>query len=437
MEKSQFEPVNLAEYDVTIDTQGRRKSVMVIPVTEPQIMLSQVVSTSVADTIEKVSNNGPYLIVIQIDNPGGRGEYMKYICDSIIRTKNCPIVAYITANTLGGAYSTAAAVALACDAVYIAPNAGMGAVIPPTSLNTTFESNSDYLETYSSPSLSTFRSYIAALAQKNNRPSLIAMAMLDRSLEVVEVVDAQGNKSFIEKSNRKPTETIVKTWTKPSLAIDEQTGSLITNVEFSWMLSSQDAIETGMADKVANSIADILRYHQIPDAQVVINRQAQKDLKKFITAKRQVDQSLQNIEQMQTYADNLINQYNEIDAQNRNNMPSISSEAMARYRRGRTPRQNETNPYDALMPTRNSRRRDRSKLNPLAQQQAVSNQLAFAARSILTELNLVLTNIAIEYTNVSRLASRWPGALPPDMTVQSLQTNYNDIITMQNQIQMQ
>jgi ATP-dependent protease ClpP protease subunit len=437
-EKSKFESANLAEYDITIDTNGRRNSVVVIPINQPETMLSQVVSSTVADTIEKASNNGPYLIVIQIDNPGGRGEYMKTICDSIIKTKNCPTVAYITAETSGGAFSAAAAPALACDKIYISPTASMGAVAPAFGRSAVLNTIDNYVDTFSSTSLATYRNYIAALANNNNRPALIAMAMLDRSLEIAEVVDAQGNKSFIQKAERKPTQTIVKTWTRPSLISDEQASSLTQSGDSSWMITSTEAVEIGIADKVADSLTVILQDYKVFDARVVTNRQAQKAAKKFATVKREVDRSLEIIEQLQLRSDNLVNQYNELDARYRENTltspystgtPTDVGSRDRKYNRG------PINPYDALMSQRVSSKNLRDRTRPQTQQDAASMQLIASARAIIGELTVVLPNLASEYTNVIRLANKWPGTLPVNTSVQTLQTRYNTVLTLQNQMQ--
>ena len=437
-EKSKFEPVNLAEYDITIDTNGRRNNVVVIPVNQPETMLSQVVSSTVADTIEKASNNGPYLIVIRIDNPGGRGEYMKTICDSIIKTKNCPTVAYITAETSGGAFSTAAALALACDKIYISPTASMGAVAPAFGRSAILNTIDNYVDTFSPTSLVTYRSYIAALANNNNRPALIAMAMLDRTLEIAEVVDAQGNKSFIQKAERKPTQTIVKTWTRPSLISDGQSGSLTQSGDSSWMITSTGAVEIGIADKVADSITTITEDYQAFDAQIITNRQAQKAVKRFASVKREVDRSLDTIQQLQARADNLINRYNEVDESFRQytlSSPYASGIITDPERRERILRKGPINPYDGLLTQRSSSRSRKERARDRNMQDITSMQMIATARAILEELAMALANLANEYTNVIRLAGRWPGTLPADMSIQDLQTSYNTVLNLQNQIQ--
>jgi len=62
-------------------------------------------------------------------------------------------------------------------------------------------------------------------------------------------------------------------------------------------------------------------------------------------------------------------------------------------------------------------------------------QMFATARAILEELAIVLANLANEYNNVIRLAGRWPGTRPADMSIQDLQTSYNTVLNLLNQIQ--
>ena len=311
----------------------------------------------------------------------------------------------------------------------------MGAVAPPFRQTRNAATIEDFTDTYSNPSLSAFGSYIAALAQNNGRPTQLAAAMLDRSLEIVEVVDSQGNRSFIEKSERKPTQTIVKTLTRPSLSDDEQSGSLIQSNSSSWMLTSADAVDVGMADKVADSLASILQEHQASNAQVVTNRQAQKAAKKFASVNLEVDRSLEIIQQLHTRAENLVNQYNEIDALYRENTIKTPYNPRASTKERRRNRITQVDPYSGFNPQRVSSKSRRDRRDSRNQMDAETMQMFATARAIVMELSMVLNTLAGEYTNVIRLAQQWPGTLPPDTNLQTLQTGYNSVLTLQNQIQ--
>jgi membrane-bound ClpP family serine protease len=126
-EESKMTPVVLSDYEITSDRKGRRNTVSLLLLDQPEIFLSQTVSKQAAAVIIETSSKGPQAIMLQIDGPGGRGDSMKTIADAISQTQNCPVVAYISE----GAYSAAAVVAMACDKVYIKSTAGIGAVGSP------------------------------------------------------------------------------------------------------------------------------------------------------------------------------------------------------------------------------------------------------------------------------------------------------------------
>ena len=90
-----FKPLPLAEYEVTRDDKGRRNSIVVIPIRFEEAIISKSVAQTIAKMIVDASNKGPRYILLEIDSPGGRGDYMKMISAAISGTTNCPVIAYI------------------------------------------------------------------------------------------------------------------------------------------------------------------------------------------------------------------------------------------------------------------------------------------------------------------------------------------------------
>ena len=176
--------INLNDYDVVANSSGRKDNAVVVPITQSEVLLSQVVSEKIAETIIDASNKGPQAIIIQIDNPGGRGDYMKIITSAITQTTNCPIVAYISGKQYGGAFSSAALIAQACDTIYISPTASIGAIGPFTGAGVSDEDFANYIATYCSESLASYSIYATALAHKHNRQPLLVRALIDKRLSV-------------------------------------------------------------------------------------------------------------------------------------------------------------------------------------------------------------------------------------------------------------
>jgi hypothetical protein len=66
-EESKMTPVVLNDYVVTTDRKGRRDTVTLLQLTEPQIMLSDSISKLAAEALTDASNKGPQAIIIEID----------------------------------------------------------------------------------------------------------------------------------------------------------------------------------------------------------------------------------------------------------------------------------------------------------------------------------------------------------------------------------
>ncbi len=407
-----FKPVVLAEYDVTPNARGRRNSVVVMPLKQAEVLLSKAVSDALANAMVDASNKGPKFIVIDIDNPGGRGRYMKHICTTITKTRNCPVVAYISGGKFGGAYSAATAVALACDKIYISPDATMGAVAPPAGPATAYENGQNDIEKFSSKDLSAYNSYIAALAEKHNRPGAIAMAMLDRNIEVIEVADKNGNRSFIDRTDRRPNQSVVRTLTRTT---GQSAEAVLT-------LTPTDAVAGGMADKVVGSLAELLADMGTADAKLIRGGQVDKTIRKFIAARRNIGEVLTSIDYLQKRTDELEKQLNDREKQQRQN--TVQRE----YRRG-----NQGRDYPRTFGTDMYRRRPRRDRRSESEIVTGSEPVVDTLR-LRNELALVLTDLIRAYNRAVALARRWPGALPQDMTLQTLEQRLVSAGTLQNDV---
>jgi membrane-bound ClpP family serine protease len=220
--------------------------------------------------------------LFEIDTPGGRGDLTRRICGAITQIMNCPTVAFVKGGKYGGALSAGAAVALACDKIYMADNTAIGAATAiaiseagrPESLKEAFG------EEVGEKFASAWRAYFASLAEQNHRPGLLARAMVDRNTEVIEVADA-NQRLFIDPVNKKPQQRLVHTWSKK--------GSLLT-------LTAAEAVECVIADKVISSRQELLSELDAADAKVVLNSGIQDARAELKRAKRQVNRIRKSID---------------------------------------------------------------------------------------------------------------------------------------------
>lgn len=272
--------LDLAQWQIVTDRLGRNNKVIVLTI-EDEIGL-EIETQALEREVAKLSNEGPLFILFEIDTPGGWGDLTQRICGAITQTKNCPTVAFVKGGKYGGALSAGAAVALACDKIYMADNTVIGAATAitfsetgrPESLKEAFG------EEVGEKFASAWRAYLASLAEQNHRPGLLARAMVDRNTEVIEVADA-NRRLFIDPVNKKPQQRLVHTWSKK--------GSLLT-------LTAAEAVECMIADKVISSRQELLGELDAANAKVVLNSEIQDARAELKRARGQVNRIRKSID---------------------------------------------------------------------------------------------------------------------------------------------
>jgi len=271
--------LDLAAYTVSRDRMGRRNNVVVIPIKE-DIML-EIETEAFEKALVSASNKGPLFILVEIDTPGGRIDLAQRICGVIAKMDNCETVAFICGGKYGGAYSAGAAIAFACDKIYMAKNTAIGAAAAVVQTPSgPVDVEKIYGETIEAKISSFWRGYLASLAEQNHRPGLLAMAMADKDIEVIEV-DEDGRSIFLEPVNKKATQKVVCTWSEK--------GSLLT-------LPAVNAAKSGIADKVVSSRNDVLLDKEAIKATVIVNNDAQEAVRKFKRVKLKFDSLLGSLD---------------------------------------------------------------------------------------------------------------------------------------------
>jgi membrane-bound ClpP family serine protease len=281
--------LNPNEWEITRDRAGRTNKVMIIPVEGP--ILYEIETSAFEEAIKADANEGPLLILVEIDTPGGRVDLAQQMCAAITKTGNCDVIAFVKGGQYGGAISAGAAVALACKKIYMANNTVIGAAtLVVDSKSMTKDEDKDkkksYTEVVNEKMSSVWRAYLASLAQQNNRPGLLARAMVDSSIEVVEVNEA-SKRLFIEPVNKKPDQQIVHHWNKA--------GSLVT-------LTAEEAVNCTIADGLVSSRQELLNNLQASDANIVID-------KKIANAKRELDIVMRRVDRIRESLDLKIKQF--------------------------------------------------------------------------------------------------------------------------------
>ena len=395
----------------------------------------------------EASNSGPQLIVVEIDSPGGRGDYMKIVASAIEQTTNCPVVAFISGGDSAGAYSAAAVVALACNEVYIAPSAAIGAVGPITGASSGQQYDA-FMTLYSPDTLVAYSNYVESLVRNRPGTRLVAKALVDKSISVVEVVDADGKTYFVERDNRLPTQTIVRTLAEGAspAAAPGQTAENTTTAQRTQAaqmlgrvltLSAPDAVRIGLADKQAASIAEIMTLRGVQNAQVVNAPDINTTIRRFVAGRRSIGQSLASIERLEDYASTLEEQIARVEDQLRTGTvtreSSRSTLPTSSQRRGQILLPNTYDYYGTgFGGTSSTRSRTdrtdqtaRSRRPSASTERVITDQPLVSLETLRNEQSVVLRDLVAEYRKVINLARRWPGGLPPDLPIQTLESNMN------------
>jgi len=137
--------------------------------------------------ITKAKRDNADFVVFDIDTFGGRVDSALEITTLIKSVEPAATVAYVTSApaSKGVSWSAGAIIALSCRSIYMAPGTSMGAAAP---VYQTSEGPKMAPEKVVSP----LRTQAKALAEKNGYPVGVALAMVDKDVELLEVhIDGQ------------------------------------------------------------------------------------------------------------------------------------------------------------------------------------------------------------------------------------------------------
>jgi membrane-bound ClpP family serine protease len=242
--------INLAEYKIEFNSTGRNPSISLLFISGEIALEHQ--TNAFKEAIVEEAAKGPLVILIEVDTPGGRVDLAKRICAAINEIKYCQTVAFIKGGEYGGAFSAGAAISLACDKIYMAPATSIGAAtMIAIGKGEVTDMKGKYGEVVGEKFNSAWRTFLASLAQKNNRSGALAKAMADKDIVVIEV-ERKKNKLFIEPKEKLSTDTLVRTVCSK--------GELLT-------LATDEAVRCNIADGVADSKQALLAelgYGNVP-----------------------------------------------------------------------------------------------------------------------------------------------------------------------------
>jgi ATP-dependent protease ClpP protease subunit len=444
-------PMDLSEYEIIRDDNGRRNTVIVVRIEQPEILLSETIAQEAANIILRSADQGPKSVIIQIDLPGGQGAPMRLITEAIataIDDAGCRVAAYLPGGSYGGAFSAAAVVAIACETIYISPTAAIGAVGPMGSQGgKTDQEYLQFLETYAPDTLASFSVYAATLAQRANRPQLLARALVDKHLSIAEVRTPDGKISLVELSQRQENQTVVRMIVEGLPQSSSSDASPIRAVGKLLSLPSAEAIRWKMADKQVSSFEEMIADMGVSGAAVVNSAGLTSTIQKFSTAKRNLEQIITKIEIEEERVNTLESQLAELEKMA---LTGTVTREVTRggqyesYRRGRAQLRdpdrfwnryyNERDYISDDIPLQDRYGRDiRPRDRGLTGREKVTEEKpAGNIADVRRQLIALTAELIANYQQAIGLARRWPGALPPGVTLDTLQKNLVSAQTLLN-----
>jgi membrane-bound ClpP family serine protease len=164
--------LNLAQWQITGDHLGRNNKVIILTL-DDQLEL-HIEAQSMKDAIIKSADEGPLFILLEISTPGGRLDRIQRICGQIAKTKYCRVIAFITGGRHRGAISGGAAVAFACDQIFMEDNSVIGAAtLVAKSATGPTDIKKVYGEDLGEKLTSSWRSHLASMAERQGRPGIL------------------------------------------------------------------------------------------------------------------------------------------------------------------------------------------------------------------------------------------------------------------------
>ncbi len=218
-------------------------------------------------SLQEAKENQVSAIILEIDTFGGRVDAAVEICDYLEKIKPVPTIAFIDDH----AWSAGALISLACEKIIMSPGSSIGSAEPRAM---SFTGGKDELT--DEKTISAIRAKFKAIAEENNYPVNLALAMVDKDFEIKQI----KLKDEIRISTIEELEEIKQQY-KPR---DIQIIKTISPKDKLLNLTAGEAKEFGLASEILNNRRAVLDYLGLSKAEVVQGRATWSEaLVRFLT----------------------------------------------------------------------------------------------------------------------------------------------------------
>lgn len=208
-------------------------------------------SSFIKRALSEAKANNAQAVILEIDTFGGRVDAAVEITDALEKIKPIPTVAFIDDH----AWSAGALISLACEKIIMSDGSSIGSA-EPRAIGGFGEKN----ELTDEKTVSAIRAKFKALAEENHHPANLALAMVDKDVEVklVKIKDETKMLTAQEleeiKSQYKEKEIQVIKTINPK-------GKLLN-------LTAKEAKEFHLADEILNNRKELLDYLKLKETKI-------------------------------------------------------------------------------------------------------------------------------------------------------------------------
>lgn len=162
------------------DVVNKETKVYVIPLRED---VDRYLGVFLGRSLEAAKRSEAELVILEINTFGGRVDTALEIASKIGSANWAKTVAYVPSdsNGQGVSWSAGALIAFSCSEIWMAPGTSMGAAAP-------VYQSAEGTKPAEEKTVSALRGQITALAEKNNYPLSVALAMVDEDIILREVI---------------------------------------------------------------------------------------------------------------------------------------------------------------------------------------------------------------------------------------------------------
>lgn len=214
----------------------------------------------------------PALVLFEIDTPGGRVDHTLMMGEEMVNLAPVPTAAFVRplaeGGNLGAAWSAGAYLAMSCKRIYMYPGSVIGAATP-------IVATPEGAKPVEEKMVSALREKFRARAEQNGYPPNLAVAMVDKDLEVFEVT-VEGKKRYLTIAEMEKLRAEGKTFDWPSSPFDPK-DKLLT-------LTDRQVVETGMGRPAGGRSAIYADYGLPSPEEEVISTSWSETMTGFLTS---------------------------------------------------------------------------------------------------------------------------------------------------------